>query len=400
MLVQEGNLPVEKRLSYLKIIHPNVNFVSAQSVDEACTYLKNKYSKHFFETHNVDYDTTCLEFAKENNFTDFKKELNESVRYMDARRLFNDIRTSVGLDAIKEEIKFEVNELREKYVNGEIYNIGEFVTDDEKIYEIIDRGSNHLIVVDSVGNIHRKWIESVKYIETVSEDVKSGYVPNEVTFKGYTTKNLHHSKDAIRAFRDTIDRMGKSDPLAVLNALKNTDIYMKVNDLHLEQIKPPNEAEMKTWISAHTKARDWLTRIGEFAHHFDYWNSHEQEMILINTKYGLSTSGAEMSESIVESEKIDTKSKYNLAKSIMSYKDFLRMQGIETNEPAESDAGSSNVVGSTIAPDQTSTIRKMKVKYKVDETLDPQLQDKDIMEVPRTSIDIKKFVKKAKHDAD
>ena len=90
-----------------------------------------------------------------------------------------------------------------------------------------------MVVVDSIGNTHRKWIQDVSLSDEIKEDIPVGYAPKEITFKGYTTKNLHNSADAAAAFQQTIERSGKTDPVAVLNALKATDSYMKMNDERL-----------------------------------------------------------------------------------------------------------------------------------------------------------------------
>ena len=84
-------------------------------------------------------------------------------------------------------------------------------------------------------------------VQELREDVQPGYAPKEVSFMGYTTKNLHHSADAAKAFQDTVARVNKGqlqDSKGVLGALKATDAYMKLNDMHLEQDKAPETSEV------------------------------------------------------------------------------------------------------------------------------------------------------------
>jgi hypothetical protein len=120
----------------------------------------------------------------------------------------------------------------------------------------------------------------------ITEDITGGYAPKEVSFKGFTTKNLHHSADATDAFMQTIQRQGDKDPVAVLNALKATDTYMQINDLHLAQGGiAPDQAEINTWIAAHDKAKESLDRVGEFLHHEDYWHMHQHELEGLLTNY-------------------------------------------------------------------------------------------------------------------
>lgn len=324
-------LPVDRKVYYLKRMFPRTNFVAAneeiRTFMEAAKMLSKKYKnlvmiagsdrvpeyKKLLDKYNGDvfhFDTVEVvsagerdpdadsasgmsgtkmrEAAKKGDFQLFKKGLPHTLTELDGKRLMNEIRQGMGMDGIKEEIKFEINEIREKYHSGQIFNVGDKVTDGESVYEILDRGANYLTVVNESGDISKKWLDSVQPINVnINEDIPVGPTPSEITYKGYTTKNLHHSEDAIRAFQTTIDRAEKgqiTDPVAVLNALKATDTYMGLNDKHLtgEEVTP---AEKKAWFDAHQKARESLNRIGEFPHHLDYWHNHLHEIEDVMSQY-------------------------------------------------------------------------------------------------------------------
>ena len=131
------------------------------------------------------------------------------------------------------------------------------------------------------GDVSKKWLDSVQPIIIVAEDVLPGPAPIEISYKGYTTKNFHASEDAAKAFQATIDRT--NDPVAVLNALKATDMYMGLNDkAATTTLSPKDQAE---WDVAHEKARDSLIKTGEFLHHVDYWHMHRHELEGILNSY-------------------------------------------------------------------------------------------------------------------
>jgi hypothetical protein len=230
------------------------------------------------------------------------------------------------------------------------------------------------------------------------EDIQPGYAPKEIKFLGYTTKNLHHSADATKAFQDTINRAQKGEihnTKDILNALKATDAYMKINDMHLEQGKEPDENEVKQWIAAHRAARDLLNNIGEFSHHFDYWHIHEHELQDMLAKYNPETAGADMAEAKLPEVVMNPKSNYNAAKGILSYEDFMKLmkmnampaapagthaQGETIKHPVES--GTENIIaqkmsvfdgtvgnfgttGSTMGA-KDHNLRRRKVKYRID----------------------------------
>jgi hypothetical protein len=334
-------LPVDRKVYYLKRMFPKTNFVAAsdevRTFIEAAKMLSGKYKnlvmiagsdrvpeyKKILEKYNGDvfhFDTVEVVSAGERDpdadsasgmsgtkmrlaavdgdYKKFKTGLPKSLTDLDGRRLMNEIRTGMGMDVVKEQVKFETNDIREKYYSGQIFNIGEKVTDGKNIFEIIDRGSNYITVVNESGATSKKWLDAVQPI--VTEDVKPGYAPKQISYKGYTTKNFDRSEDAAKAFQDTIDRDG--DPVAILNAIKATDTYMGLNDKHLTGEKFTDQ-EKETWIAAHEKARESLNRVGEFAHHQDYWHTHQHE--LEGTLVHYDKSGAEDMRSEEHTERLE-----------------------------------------------------------------------------------------------
>ena len=327
---KKNPLSVDRKIHYLKLMFKGVNFAAANDQErtfiEVARALNKKYKniimvagsdrvpeyERLLNTYNgkdFHFDTIQVVSAGERDpdaddasgmsaskmrtlatkgdYKQFKKGLPSSVRDIDGKLLMNEIRQAMGLEAIKEQVKFNVDELREKYFKGEIFHIGDIVESNEQQFEIVDRGSNYLTVVNENGELSKKWIKDVQIVEIknfkqFNEDIQPGYAPKEITYKGYTTKNLHHSADATKAFQSTIERADKglipNDPVAILNALKATDTYMKLNDMHLEQGKKPDDKEVAEWIQAHDTAKKSLDKIGEFPHHLSYWLAHKTEL--------------------------------------------------------------------------------------------------------------------------
>jgi hypothetical protein len=141
----------------------------------------------------------------------------------------------------------------------------------------------------------------MKTLKQLLEDIQTGYAPKEISYKGYTTKNLHHVPDATKAFQATITRVEKGtleDNGEVLDSLKNTDTYMKLNDMHLEQEKDLDPSELQQWLKSHEAAKQALTKIGEFEHHYDYWNSHNSELQYLKANQNMPQETESVEESI------------------------------------------------------------------------------------------------------
>jgi phosphopantetheine adenylyltransferase len=345
---KKNPLSVDRKIHFLKLMFKGMNFAAANDNErtflEVATSLNKKYKniimvagsdrvaefekwlnkyngkEYNFDTIQVvsagerdpDADdavgmsaSKMRTIAAKGDYTSFKKGLPSTVRDIDGRRLMNEIRQAMGMDPIKEDVKFSIDILREKYFKGEIYHIGDIVESAGTQYEIMDRGSNYLVVVDETGNLHRKWIKDVNMVDIknfkqFNEDIQPGPAPKEISYKGYTTKNLHHSADAAKAFQSTIERADKGfvhDPVAILNALKATDTYMKLNDMHLEQGKALDSPEVQEWIYAHDLAKKALEKIGEFPHHQDYWNTHKTELQFMGNDFK-NTGKAEFNEEL------------------------------------------------------------------------------------------------------
>ena len=366
---KKNPLSVDRKVHYLNLMFPQTHFVAAnehvRTFIEAAKLLNKKYKNlimiagsdrvpeytkllntyngkefHFDSVQVISAgerdpdsdDATGMSASKmraaavKGDYATFKKGLPSSVRDIDGKLLMNEIRQGMGLDAIKEQVKFDVDTVREQYFRKEIFNIGDFVESKGITFEIVDRGSNYLTVVDSNGDISKKWIQECVTVDSIDEDIAVGYAPKEISFKGFTTKNLHHSGDATKAFQSTIERYGKHDPVAVLNALKATDAYMKLNDMHLEQGKAPDDSELKQWRDAHTKARESLQRIGEFQHHMDYWHNHDHEIQDMEADYTPATAGADMNEELT-TKTIKSNDKLKVARIIAS---FLGLEDAES----------------------------------------------------------------------
>jgi hypothetical protein len=192
---KKNPLIVEKKVQYLNLLFPNTHFSTySDNLSEMVTKLKETYRNVIIVTSSdkvaslkkslkevtvisaldkdPDSEDTTRNYAIKGLYEEFKKNLPSSIRDIDSRRLMNDIRTGAGLEPIKEEINLVKDSLREQYFRGEIFNVGEQVESDGQQYEIVKRGSNHLLLKESTGKLISKWIQNVTLIEKQVEKKK------------------------------------------------------------------------------------------------------------------------------------------------------------------------------------------------------------------------------------
>jgi len=131
--------------------------------------------------------------AIDNDFVAFSQGVPKAVSNADARKLFNDVRAGMGL---KEEKEFKnhislapVSEMREKFVQGELFSVGDQVVikETDEVGTVSVLGANYVIVETVGGKKLRKWLDAVELVEnttTIAEQQEPAK-PNDTkkTFK-------------------------------------------------------------------------------------------------------------------------------------------------------------------------------------------------------------------------
>lgn len=118
--------------------------------------------------------------AADNNFREFRRGIPKNVDEVDARKLFNELRKSMGF---KENVKENYNlweiapeldykNLRENYIRNKIYRIGDTIENMNTglVGKVIRRGTNYLICVTEEDVMFKSWIKDVKEYTEVQMD--------------------------------------------------------------------------------------------------------------------------------------------------------------------------------------------------------------------------------------
>jgi len=138
--LKEDYLPADKKVQYMNLMFPVTNIkITEGTIEQSLRELSRKYknlvlvisedlTEHYqkivkkanlpsieiISAGDADPDSNKLcESAKKGDYTKFKKGLPSSLRELDSRRLMNDLRQNMGLDMVRVEIKFTVDEVRD-----------------------------------------------------------------------------------------------------------------------------------------------------------------------------------------------------------------------------------------------------------------------------------------------
>ena len=293
--IQDKKNPLEfgKKLSYLNLFFQNTNFVkSNDNIPELISKMKNRY-KHVYivsseklsdkitKAENITYipapetdDSELIKLAAKGSYKEFKRKLPITVRDLDAKRLMNDIRFSLNLEPIKEQINLVKDDLREAYFRGDIFNEGDIVESADKLYKIIKRGSNHLLLQTEEGKKVSKWIQDVQISERE-------FMEN---------KNILVQEDG--------DTSRQSIEQSAARGSKEAEKQRKMLELKANQAKAIEDLKSRQARETEAAKQQYKSAANES----------------------------------VESPTVNKNSKYNIAKSVMSLKDYRKMHGEDHGE--------------------------------------------------------------------
>lgn len=114
--------------------------------------------------------TKMRQAASDNDYQTFAQGIPKSMSDKDTRRLFNDVRKGMGL---KEERSFKrhidlgkLDDTREAYVSGELFEIGDTVVikESEEVGIVSVLGANY-VIVECGDKKMRKWLDAVELVE-------------------------------------------------------------------------------------------------------------------------------------------------------------------------------------------------------------------------------------------
>ena len=209
----------------------NINIVSAGKRDPDATGVEGMSASKQREN------------ASKNDFVAFSQGVPKSMSNPDTRKLFNDVRKGMGLKEASEfrnHIELEtVSETREKFVQGELFEVGDMVVikESDEVATISVLGANYVIVETNEGKKMRKWLESV---ELISEDVTQGQLNDLEKFGDRLLKKFNIDIEFTRHFADRMNDK-RNDPAIKVTELQR--LFKKIAKNKGKDVKKHGDAE-------------------------------------------------------------------------------------------------------------------------------------------------------------
>lgn len=173
-------------------------------------------------------------------------------------------------------------ELRDQYVNGDLFDIGEIVLDKKErtVHEVVDLGANYITVIDASGNISKKWLTDLIIAESLREDFedmrRKRSSSNQIAFAGYKTN--HFSEEVFNIFKPLI-KEHKADKFAVLSLIRVTDELLREG----KSINSSNYNKIRTLIE---RSEKYLDKFNQLMYH-TYRNDFIESLTLYELDEGM-----------------------------------------------------------------------------------------------------------------
>jgi len=226
--------------------YSSVNIVVGSDRQAEFENLANKYNGDLydFEEINVvsagvrDADAEGIEgmsasklrkSAAENDFTSFRRGIPKELNDDETKKLFTSLRSSMklkeGYELWQIAPKFDWKNLRENYIMGKIFNVGDMVENINTgiLGKVIRRGTNYLICVTENDLMFKSWIKDLNEYTEVKMDSPMRDKMHPTTLvgaKGTVINYARKTPGAIGTGKENLQSGGKAYAINFINKYK------------------------------------------------------------------------------------------------------------------------------------------------------------------------------------
>ena len=129
--------------------------------------------------------------ASSGDFDSFKTGVPSSFK--DSQKLYNDVRKNMG---IREEREMgEMNDfetLRDMYLTGKLWNVGDLVEANGVEGRIIRKGTNYVAFNDNTGKVHKAWLQDIVERNYAKEYANYQGTPEQIARRSSRTVSYTH----------------------------------------------------------------------------------------------------------------------------------------------------------------------------------------------------------------
>ena len=199
--------------------------------------------------------------AADGKFDDFKTGIPATLNDADKKKLYFEVRKNMGIREDRE-MGDDYDSLRDAYLTGKIWNVGEVVEAKGNRGEVVRKGTNYLSFVTEDGKVHKAWLHEILVEEITKKDLDQveKYADKIFAKVGIDVEFTRHFMDRVndarnkkpittseltRLFKQSFKKYGKKiaqlgpDAEAVINDMKtnvNMPFVLNLKDQELELV--------------------------------------------------------------------------------------------------------------------------------------------------------------------
>ena len=98
--------------------------------------------------------------AEKGDFDSFKTGIPDSMSDADKKKMYLDVRKGMGMRE-EREMGDDYDSLRDAYLTGKIWNVGESVETEHGTGEVVRKGTNYLSYMVEDGKVHKAWLHDI-----------------------------------------------------------------------------------------------------------------------------------------------------------------------------------------------------------------------------------------------
>jgi hypothetical protein len=240
--VLDGSRTIVDIVSKLKDQVKHLIVVTGSNTASDTQQLLDKYNsgKHFESIRVVSSGTQDPEFeastqltsaklitvAKANDFMAVKSHVPSTLTDSNIRKFIMSIRSAIGIkNTVQETI--QISKTRDMFYRGEQFLIGQVVKESDKLFEIVDRGTNYITVVDENGTLSKKFIDKLTVVESTM-NYRTGSI-----YKGFIPSDAFKS---VPNLLEAVDSITDEDPVAVLKSLNLIEQFLSSEIDNLDRV--------------------------------------------------------------------------------------------------------------------------------------------------------------------
>ena len=166
--------------------------------------------------------------AAANDFATFRKGVSSKLSDSDAKKLMDEVRTGLGIKRTVDET-LEISKTRDAFYQCKLFLVGEIVKEGDDKFEIIDRGSNYVTVVNEQGEVSKKFVNKLVVVDESMDytgSIYKGFVPSAEFC-------------AVPNLLDTIDLVVQEDiqdPVAMIKTLQLIEDFVQGRSENLDRV--------------------------------------------------------------------------------------------------------------------------------------------------------------------